>query len=102
MRRPASTCTTLSEGRSPYSASGVSSSPGAAAPGLDQIWVSEELLAASRFSLGEVLRVEHFNDHLHEGRDRTRSDHGFVRAVLKLYPQRWSRAVQAASSDPPL
>jgi hypothetical protein len=46
---------------------------------LDQIWVSEELLASSRFSLGEVLRVEHFNDHLHEGRDRTRSDHGFVR-----------------------
>lgn len=58
---------------------------------LDQIWVSEELLAASRFSLGEVLRVEHFNDHLHEGRDRTRSDHGFVRAVFKLYPQRWSQ-----------
>jgi endonuclease/exonuclease/phosphatase family metal-dependent hydrolase len=69
---------------------------------LDQIWVSEELLASSRFSLGEVLRVEHFNDHLHEGRDRTRSDHGFVRAVLKLYPQRWSQAARAAPSNPPL
>lgn len=69
---------------------------------LDQIWVSEELLAASRFSLGEVLRVEHFNDHLHEGRDRTRSDHGFARAVLKLYPQRWSQAARTAPSDPPL
>jgi endonuclease/exonuclease/phosphatase family metal-dependent hydrolase len=53
---------------------------------LDQVWVSEEFVAGSRFQLGEVLRVEYFNDHLHEGRDRTRSDHGFVRTVFKLRP----------------
>lgn len=51
---------------------------------LDQIWVSEEFVASSRFAIGDVRRVEYFNDHLHEGRDRTRSDHGFVRALLRL------------------
>jgi len=29
-----------------------------------------------------VRRVEYFNDHLHEGRGRFRSDPGFVRALL--------------------
>lgn len=51
---------------------------------LDQIWVSEEFVAGSRFAVGDVRRVDYFNDHLNEGRDRTRSDHGFVRAVLRL------------------
>jgi len=51
---------------------------------LDQILVSEEFVHGSRFSLGDVRRVDYFNDHLHEGRDRTRSDHGFVRAVLRV------------------
>lgn len=51
---------------------------------LDQIFVSEEFVADSRFSLGDVRRVDYFNDHLNEGRDRTRSDHGFVRALLRL------------------
>lgn len=51
---------------------------------LDQIWVSEEFVASSKFALGDVRRVEIFNDHLHEGRERTRSDHGFVRALLRL------------------
>lgn len=50
---------------------------------LDQVWVSEEFVAGSRHALGDVKRVEVFNDHLHEGRDRTRSDHGFVRALLR-------------------
>ncbi|MBN8505082.1 MAG: endonuclease/exonuclease/phosphatase family protein [Burkholderiales bacterium] len=50
---------------------------------LDQIWVSEEFDARSRRSLGDVKRVEVFNDHLHEGRDRSRSDHGFLRALLR-------------------
>jgi endonuclease/exonuclease/phosphatase family metal-dependent hydrolase len=50
---------------------------------LDQIWVSEEFVAGSKHALGDVRRVEVFNDHLHEGRDRTRSDHGFVRALLR-------------------
>lgn len=51
---------------------------------LDQIWVSEEFVGGSRFALGDVRRVEYFNDHLHEGRDRIRSDHGFVRALLRV------------------
>jgi endonuclease/exonuclease/phosphatase family metal-dependent hydrolase len=50
---------------------------------LDQVWVSEEFVAGSRFARGDVRRVEVFNDHLHEGRDRSRSDHGFVRALLR-------------------
>lgn len=51
---------------------------------LDQIWVSEEFVATSRFAMGDVRRVEVFNDHLHESRERWRSDHGFVRALLRL------------------
>jgi endonuclease/exonuclease/phosphatase family metal-dependent hydrolase len=51
---------------------------------LDQIWVSEEFVGSSRFALGDVRRVEYFNDHLHEGRERVRSDHGFVRALLRV------------------
>lgn len=50
---------------------------------LDQVWVSEEFVARSRFAIGDVKRVEVFNDHLHEGRERWRSDHGFVRAPLR-------------------
>jgi len=67
---------------------------------LDQILVSEEFLARGRNSLGDVRRVEYFNDHLHEGRDRTRSDHGFVRALLRLQmePQR----AQPAPTAPPM
>ena len=51
---------------------------------LDQIWVSEEFVAASKFAIGDVRRVEVFNDHLQESRERWRSDHGFVRALLRL------------------
>jgi endonuclease/exonuclease/phosphatase family metal-dependent hydrolase len=51
---------------------------------LDQIWVSEEFVGSSKFSIGDVRRVDHFNDHLHEGRDGTRSDHGLVRALIRL------------------
>ena len=51
---------------------------------LDQIWVSEELVASSKFALGDIRRVEVFNDHLHESRERWRSDHGFVRALARL------------------
>lgn len=51
---------------------------------LDQIWVSEEFVATSRFAIGDVRRVEVFNDHLHESRERWRSDHGFVRALLRV------------------
>jgi endonuclease/exonuclease/phosphatase family metal-dependent hydrolase len=51
---------------------------------LDQILVSEEYVSSSRFNAGDVRRVDYFNDHLHEGRDRSRSDHGFVRALIRL------------------
>ena len=51
---------------------------------LDQVLVSEEFVASSRAALGDVKRVDVFNDHLFEGRDRSRSDHGFVRALLRL------------------
>ncbi len=51
---------------------------------LDQVLVSEQFVAASRGAIGDVRRVEVFNDHLFEGRDRSRSDHGFVRALLRL------------------
>jgi hypothetical protein len=50
---------------------------------LDQVWVSEEFAAGSRFSRGDVRRVEVFNDHLQESRERWRSDHGFVRALMR-------------------
>jgi hypothetical protein len=40
-------------------------------------------VASSRFARGDVRRVEVFNDHLHESRERWRSDHGFVRALLR-------------------
>jgi endonuclease/exonuclease/phosphatase family metal-dependent hydrolase len=51
---------------------------------LDQMLVSEEFVSTSRTSIGDVRRVDVFNDHLFEGRDRSRSDHGFVRALLRL------------------
>ena len=53
---------------------------------LDQVWVSEEFVSTSRFAIGDVRRVEYFNDHLHESRERFRSDHGFVRALLRVKP----------------
>ena len=54
---------------------------------LDQILVSEEFTATSRRAIGEVKRVEVFNDHLFEGRSRTKSDHGFVRALIRWAQQ---------------
>ncbi len=52
---------------------------------LDQILVSEEFLPRSKFSIGDVRRVDYFNDHLQEGKDRSRSDHGFVRAMIRVF-----------------
>jgi predicted extracellular nuclease len=51
---------------------------------LDQLWVSEELVAGSKFAIGDIRRIEVFNDHLHESRERWRSDHGFLRALARL------------------
>jgi len=61
---------------------------------LDQILVSEEFLPHGRHSVGDVRRVDYFNDHLHEGHDRTRSDHGFVRALLRLHTPPAGAAMQ--------
>ena len=67
---------------------------------LDQILVSEEFDPLSKHSIGDVRRVDYFNDHLHEGRDRTRSDHGFVRALLRLrIPEKEQAAVSSTSSE---
>lgn len=51
---------------------------------LDQIFVSEELLPNSRFSVGEVLQVDYFNDYLKLPRNQRFTDHGIVRARIKL------------------
>lgn len=55
---------------------------------LDQVFVSEEFLRHSKFSCGRVLRVDYFNDHLKLPRDRSFSDHGFVKAVLRIEGRR--------------
>ncbi|WP_319800162.1 endonuclease/exonuclease/phosphatase family protein [Psychrobacter sp. I-STPA6b] len=51
---------------------------------IDQLFVSEEFLRDSKFSLGEVLRVDYFNDHLKWDYNQRVTDHGIVRAKLKL------------------
>ena len=51
---------------------------------LDHIFVSEEFVPNSPFSVGDVRRVDAFNDHLHEGKSRHTSDHGLVRAVIRV------------------
>jgi len=51
---------------------------------IDQLFVSEEFLPDSKFSLGHVERVDYFNDHLKwDYADRV-TDHGIIRAKIKL------------------
>ncbi|GAA0320429.1 endonuclease/exonuclease/phosphatase family protein [Psychrobacter aestuarii] len=51
---------------------------------IDQLFVSEEFLADSKFALGYVDRVDYFNDHLKwDYADRV-TDHGIVRAKIVL------------------
>ncbi|KRG37134.1 endonuclease/exonuclease/phosphatase family protein [Psychrobacter sp. P11G3] len=51
---------------------------------IDQLFVSEEFLSDSKFSLGYVERVDYFNDHLKwDYADRV-TDHGIIRAKIKL------------------
>ncbi len=51
---------------------------------IDQLFVSEEFLPDSKFSLGYVERVDYFNDHLKwDYADRV-TDHGIIRAKIKL------------------
>jgi endonuclease/exonuclease/phosphatase family metal-dependent hydrolase len=52
---------------------------------IDQLFVSEEFLPASKFALGHIERVDYFNDHLKwDYADRV-TDHGIIRAKIKLY-----------------
>lgn len=51
---------------------------------IDQLLVSEEFLPDSKFALGQVERVDYFNDHLKwDYADRV-IDHGIIRARIKL------------------
>ena len=52
---------------------------------IDQLFVSEEFLPESKFALGHVERVDYFNDHLKwDYADRV-TDHGIIRAKIKIY-----------------
>ena len=51
---------------------------------IDQLFVSEEFLVDGKYSLGEVERVDYFNDHLKQDYEDRFSDHGIVRAKIKL------------------
>lgn len=51
---------------------------------IDHILLSEQFLREGRNSLGEVLRVDYFNDHLNEKSNQFQSDHGAIRATLLL------------------
>lgn len=51
---------------------------------LDQIFVSEEFLPNSKYSKGEVLQVDYINDYLKLSYNQRFTDHGLVRARIKL------------------
>ena len=51
---------------------------------IDQLFVSEEFLPDSKFSLGQVERVDYFNDHLKWDYEDRVIDHGIIRAKIKL------------------
>ena len=54
---------------------------------LDHIFVSEEFVVGAARQRGRVLHVDYYNDHLNDGRDESRSDHGMVRALLSYAAQ---------------
>ena len=51
---------------------------------IDQLFVSEEFLPDSKFSLGHVERVDYFNDHLKWDYSDRVTDHGIIRAKIRL------------------
>lgn len=51
---------------------------------IDQLFVSEEFLPDSKFSIGHVERVDYFNDHLKWDYEDRVIDHGIVRAKIRL------------------
>ncbi|MEZ5649222.1 MAG: endonuclease/exonuclease/phosphatase family protein [Burkholderiaceae bacterium] len=50
---------------------------------IDHVLLSEEFLRGGKNAIGEVLRVDYFNDHLNDA-DPLRSDHGAIRVELDL------------------
>ena len=52
---------------------------------IDQLFVSEEFLPDSKFSLGQVERVDYFNDHLKWDYEDRVIDHGIIRAKIQLH-----------------
>ncbi|MBP2281224.1 endonuclease/exonuclease/phosphatase family metal-dependent hydrolase [Psychrobacter sp. PL15] len=52
---------------------------------IDQLFVSEEFLPDSKFALGQVERVDYFNDHLKWDYADRMTDHGIIRAKIKLH-----------------
>ena len=52
---------------------------------IDQLFVSEEFLPDSKFALGQVERVDYFNDHLKWDYTDRVTDHGIIRAKIKLH-----------------
>ena len=50
---------------------------------LNPILLSEEFSRSNRFSIGDVSRVDYFNDHL-KHRNLLTSDHGMIRATIRL------------------
>lgn len=51
---------------------------------IDQILVSEEFYADSKFALGQVLQVDYLNDHLKYDYALRPTDHGLVRAKIQI------------------
>lgn len=51
---------------------------------IDQILVSEEFFADSKFALGQILQVDYLNDHLKYDYAIRPTDHGLVRAKIQL------------------
>ena len=51
---------------------------------IDHILLSEEFLRDSKHAIGEVMRVDWFNDHLNNPAT-TQTDHGAIRATLRLH-----------------
>lgn len=51
---------------------------------IDQLFVSEEFISDSKYSVAEIERVDYFNDHLKWDFEDRVSDHGIVRAKMVL------------------
>jgi len=52
---------------------------------IDQLMVSEEFLSTSKFAKGQIDQVDYFNDHLKWDITDRVTDHGIIRAKIKLY-----------------